>query len=317
MSKIHTVTLNPVIDLIYRVESFEKGTTFRCDEYHLFPAGKGINVSYALSCLDESSHAYLLLGRQDGSDYERECRQRSIHYHPITGKFQTRRHCTILEKQTGHVTHIQAKGFDVPPSLIDRVGNEVIRNLSNKDIVVLSGSLPDNADPTIYKTMILRFKHEGATVILDSHGEPLKHGLEAHPFLVKLNQTEAEQITEKKIVGAQDEFAVLQRIHTIYGIPFIVVSLAEKGMIAGCEEGVWRMIVRMNPTWIVDTVGCGDAMTAGMAYAIKREMKIEDVFRHGCACASASTMKIGPGILDPLQMDLFLHQIQCQLVGSL
>ena len=41
MPSIRTVTLNPVIDLIYHVPPFEKGTTFRCRQAERVPAGKG------------------------------------------------------------------------------------------------------------------------------------------------------------------------------------------------------------------------------------------------------------------------------------
>lgn len=45
MTQIHNVTLNPVIDLMYETDRFEKGATFRGDRFEQILAGKGINVS--------------------------------------------------------------------------------------------------------------------------------------------------------------------------------------------------------------------------------------------------------------------------------
>ncbi|MFB3787757.1 MAG: PfkB family carbohydrate kinase [bacterium] len=114
MTQIHTVTLNPVIDLIYETDRFEKGTTFRCDRYEQIPAGKGINVSYALSYLGEPSHAYLLIGEPELSLFGQACQERGIQFHPFAGPFPTRCHCTILERETGFVTHVQTKGMLAP-----------------------------------------------------------------------------------------------------------------------------------------------------------------------------------------------------------
>ncbi len=317
MIQIHTITLNPVIDLIYRVDHFEKGSTFRCDEFRLIPAGKGINVSYALSCMGETSNTYLVVGKHEVPEYERECAKHSILCHAVAGDFNTRRHCTILERIEGKVTHVQVTGAEISSSLIDRLSDEVVKHLSNKDIVILSGSLPAGIDSTNYKKMIMRFKKEGATVILDSSGEPLKEGLTAHPYLVKLNQEEAEEVTNKKITGAQDEYAVLQRIHHIYGIPFIIVSFGARGMIAGCEEGAWRMSVKIDPSSVVDTVGCGDSMVAGLAYALKQGYSTEEMFSYGIATASAATLHVGPGILKEKDVKRFMNRVESRLVGSL
>ncbi len=317
MKTIHTVTLNPVIDLIYRVGSFEKGTTFRCNEFSRIPAGKGLNVSYALSSLDVNSHTHVLLGSDDMPVYKQECDRRSITLHSVCDQFTVRRHCTILETQENKITHIQTRGETIENSLADQLTDNLSKMLTNEDIVILSGSVPPGIDENIYGKMINRFKCEGVTVILDSSGEPLRQGLNAHPYLIKFNQHEAEEIAQKEITSPQDEFAVLHRIHHSFKIPFIVVSFGAKGMLAGCDEGVWRLTVDIDQTKIVDTVGCGDTMIAGMVYAMKQGLSAEEMFRQGIVCATASALKSGPGNLDKQDVANLQNSVHSRYTGSL
>ena len=46
---IYTVTLNPSLDYVIRVEDFETGKVNRSLEEHIFYGGKGINVSAVLA----------------------------------------------------------------------------------------------------------------------------------------------------------------------------------------------------------------------------------------------------------------------------
>lgn len=49
---IYTVTLNPSIDYVVQVNSFDLGTVNRAEKDMKFPGGKGINVSRVLHRLD-------------------------------------------------------------------------------------------------------------------------------------------------------------------------------------------------------------------------------------------------------------------------
>lgn len=48
---IYTVTLNPSIDYVVQVSSFDLGTINRAEKDMKFPGGKGINVSRVLQRL--------------------------------------------------------------------------------------------------------------------------------------------------------------------------------------------------------------------------------------------------------------------------
>lgn len=315
MKKIFTVTLNPVVDLIYSTEGFEKGTTFRCDAYQRVPAGKGLNVSYILSALGVESEAWMLLGESDVSLYESVCQDRGVSLKPFTGGFDVRRHCTILERGGG-VTHVQTRGLDIKPEWAEDLIRALTHAVSADDIVVFSGSLPPGLDDGLYASAIRRCRMEGALTLLDASGEPLRQGAAAHPFAVKINEFEARELTGKSISGPQDEYTVLQAVHRLSSIPLAAISLGGRGLIAGGEQGAWRIQVHMNPGEVRDTVGCGDALMAGFVKKLAEGKPEEECFRHGVAVASAAARVAGPGVVNPADVESLMDRIESHRIGT-
>lgn len=316
MSRIFTLTLNPVVDLIYCVNQFEKGDTFRCNAFECVPAGKGLNVSSALSALGISSSAYMLLGEEDEAFYRRYCEKRNVGLVASTGSFTVRRHCTILENRSS-VTHVQTRGEDVKPEWAERLVDQLLHEVATDDIVVISGSLPPGINDHFYFDLIEQCRMEGALTIIDASGPALVRGAQSHPFAIKINQAEAEELSGRAMNGAQDEFAVLQAVHQTSKIPFSIITLGSQGMIAGCEQGVWRMSVSMNAGEIHDSVGCGDALAAGFVAGLIQELPPEDCFKTAIAAASSAVKHVGPGWLDRNQVDAMFERVESRKIGEL
>ncbi len=310
MHQIHTVTLNPVIDLIYEVNQFTKGTTFRADEMRFIPAGKGINVSYALSCMGEESHAYALIGWKDNDLFADACRERGIHFHPHPGVFQTRRHCTILERKTGMTTHVQILGDAIPLGPVSSLIKELTQQIQAGDWVVFSGSVPPSVPFEIYGEMTEQIHLKGGKVLLDSSGDPLRKGVESRPDLLKVNQSEAEELTGISMNQVDDAIRAYRDIYRTTHIPLIAISLGKQGLVAGYCNEVLHLSIEMHGKEVCDTVGCGDAMVAGMLYGLNHGFEPEALFRYGIACASASVLQIGPGQFEWSDMERMLNRIR-------
>ena len=54
---IYTVTLNPSIDYVIKVDKLTTGNINRVNEEHVYPGGKGINVTRILKSLDNDNIA--------------------------------------------------------------------------------------------------------------------------------------------------------------------------------------------------------------------------------------------------------------------
>ncbi len=316
MPNIHTLTLNPVVDLIYRMDTFEKGGAVRSREFQCVPAGKGLNVSAVLAALGAPSTAYLLLGEDDEALYQAYCKQTNIEWKAVTGGFSVRRHCTLLE-DNGGVTHIQTHGDPIKTEWAEELVDQLVSNISTDDFVVMSGSLPPGIDSGFYADVIERCRMSGALVLLDASGPALLKGARARPYAIKINQHEAQELLGRAIEAPQEEFAALQAVHQQSDIPLSIITMGARGMIAGCEEGVWRMSVKMDAGEVKDSVGCGDALAAGLVYGLVNQLPLEDGFKSAIAAASAAVTLVGPGRLDRKTLDAMIDRVKSQKIGEL
>ncbi len=310
MPQIHTITLNPVIDLVFEVGQFDKGTTFRSDEYNMIPAGKGINTSNALACLDEPSHSYALIGSKDLDLFAETCNKRNIQFHPFQGNFQTRRHCTILESKNSSTTHVQIKGETVPLEPMRALIEDFSKTIKPGDWAAFSGSVPPGIPDSIYADMIVLCKSRGVKTLLDASGEPLRQAAAATPDLIKLNQVEAEELTGIPVHDKNDALTAIQKIREEFQIPLIALSLGEEGLAVGLEDDALHLVIPMSDAEVKDTVGCGDAMVGGILYGIIRETGSETLFRYAIACASAAALHAGPSQFKRSDMESMLSRLE-------
>jgi len=62
------------------------------------------------------------------------------------------------------------------------------------------------------------------------------------------------------------------------------------------------LLARPPRVAVRSTVGAGDAMVAGLVYAILREQPLEDLARTATACGAYAVTRIGAEIEDPAEL---------------
>ncbi|HNO32433.1 MAG TPA: PfkB family carbohydrate kinase, partial [Anaerolineales bacterium] len=97
------------------------------------------------------------------------------------------------------------------------------------------------------------------------------------------------------------------------GIQLVALSRGREGLLITdgktCMEG---LLIMEN---VVNVMGCGDSLLAGMASVMSRSGDLESITRKGVACGAANTQVIGAGFLDPglvqqLEAQVDLRQIK-------
>lgn len=249
--------------------------------------------------------------------YQRACEEHEITFYSVTGALQMRYHTTLLDQHDRTVTHIQTKGDPVSPQFVDQLIDVLINRLSRQDIVLLSGSVPPGIDPSIYAMITEECKNYETVVILDTSGDSLVEGIQAKPFMVKINQKEAEELADQSIQSLDDGVQVIKKIHDLSFVPVVVVTLGADGMLAGTPKGIWKFSLPMKEKEIVDTVGCGDAMAAGLAYGLSRNRAEEDLFQYAIACASAAARHAGPSHFQKTELKSLIDRVRIQRLASL
>lgn len=281
---IYTLTLNPAIDHIVRVEKLDVGETNRMVDETFKAGGKGINVSKLLKNLGENSLCLGFVAGFTGLELERMTEEdfnlNSDFIHVSEGL--TRINTKIkAEKET----EINGNGPEISKSEIEALFDQ-LEQIKENDYLFLSGSIPKSMDANFYGQIMDRLKNKKVNIIVDSSGASLKESLKYKPFVIKPNLRELEQIFDIRIVDQEDIKLYAKKFQEM-GARNIIVSLGGDGAYLLDENGSDYFLEAPKGV-LVDSVGSGDSMLAGFVYSVIHNNTYEDAFKFSLACGSAT-----------------------------
>ncbi|WP_226483367.1 1-phosphofructokinase [Natrinema amylolyticum] len=273
---ILTVTLNPAVDHTLKVEDLpEPSAVARTDSARVDPGGKGINVSKYLVELDTETVATGVVG-----DFLGQFVRDSLVDEGITGDFveiegRTRLNTTILTDDAEY--KINHNGPTVDTSAIDDL-LEIIERY-DPDTVVVGGSLPPGLGPEAIDQIARAGDWQ---TVVDVGGDVL-NDLDASYALCKPNREELATATGQSVSSLEECQKAIEQLRQS-GYDRVIASLGADGAImATPDECLHAAALDAD---IVDTVGAGDSMLAGILSARNRGATDEEALRTGVAVAS-------------------------------
>lgn len=280
---IYTVTFNPSLDYIVTVPGFTCGVVNRTTEEKIFPGGKGINVSMVLKNLGIDSTALGFYAGFTGQELRRLVEQKGIRAEFIpVDKGMTRINVKI---RAGQESEINGQGPLVAKADIGQL-YEKLDVLSDGDILVLAGSIPDVMPQTSYMDIMEHLKEKKLKIVVDATRELLVNVLPYHPFLIKPNNHELEEIFRVKINGKAEIADYAKRLQEL-GARNVLVSMAGDGAVLVTEQG--EVFEAEAPKGkVVNSVGAGDSMVAGFLAGYLAANNYEEAFHMGLCTGSAS-----------------------------
>ena len=75
---IYTITFNPALDYVIKVQEFKTGKINKSKEEYIFPGGKGINVSIVLKTLEQETTAIGFIAGFVGKEIEKQVQKYGI-----------------------------------------------------------------------------------------------------------------------------------------------------------------------------------------------------------------------------------------------
>ena len=131
-----------------------------------------------------------------------------------------------------------------------------------------------------------RVQKKKVKTAVDATGNLLVNVLKYHPFLIKPNNHELEEIFQVTIDSHEAIVTYAKKLQEM-GARNVLVSMAGDGAILVSEEGeVLRSPAPKGK--VVNSVGAGDSMVAGFLTGYITTGKYEEAFRMGIATGSAS-----------------------------
>lgn len=279
---IYTVTLNPSLDYTMNIKRLQTGSVNRASGATLIPGGKGINVSTVLASLGVSSVILGYVAGFTGSEIERALKEKELDtdfIHLDSGLSR------INVKLPGiSTTDINAPGPDVSPEafklLLDKLSQ-----LKDGDTIVIAGALPPTLDDNTYSAILRAISDRNITTIVDSSGAQLEHALAFKPYLIKPNRYELSELVGfdcTTLQQVQEGASYLQDL----GARNVLVSLDNDGALLLEEDGTCTALPAPQGK-VVNSIGAGDSMLAGVIYGLTQSGSLIEALKYGIAAGSA------------------------------
>lgn len=290
---IVTVTLNPALDVTYRVGELVPHGTHRVSAVGMRPGGKGLNVAGVLHALGEPVLATGLLGGAAGDRVGALLAAEAVPaaFVPIAG--ETRRTVTVADD-------VDATGFWEPgPAVTHAEWAAFVAHfrglLADADVVALCGSLPPGVPIDAYASLVRLAAAGGVPSVLDTSGEALRHGLAGGPDLVKPNAAELSALLAPAGGGGGE---VDDAAHALTcGARAVVVSRGPDGLLALTRDEAWRGVpperLTGNPT------GAGDACVAALSRGLRDRTPWPALLADAVALSAAAVAAPLAGAVDP------------------
>lgn len=255
---ITTITLNPSLDLTLEVDQLEFGHVNRASTERLEAAGKGVNLAMALVANGFKARAMAALDPSAVKRYSQLLAfPKILQELPADGMVRT--NVSIVEPN-GVVTKVNGPGPRYDDSTVRQVIHDIEAHLRGSDWVVLSGSLPPGCPEDLYAYLVGIAGDAGCKVAIDSDGRPLRHGVNAHPDLIKVNRLELATLTDREIASFGDVIDAATEI-VQGGVSTVLCSLGKDGAIVVSGDGCCHAWA--GPIEVDSHVGAGDAFLAG------------------------------------------------------
>jgi 1-phosphofructokinase family hexose kinase len=293
------------------MQEFEFGGSMTDISARIFPAGKALNVAKVIRTLGEEVQITGLMPTNDTRRFRRCCEESNIavSFYEVEGS--VRINTTISESANGQVTHISSPG----PRLSARIEDEFIGFLENQissdDFGIFSGSLPAGFSDDAYFRALQACHARGAETLLDSRGKAFSLGIRAKPIMVKPNLSELEAFFGEHIQGVHHIALKGKRLCDL-GIEYVFISLGSDGMIAIHDTDC--LLCSVPDVDAIDTVGCGDALVAGLAVGRSRSFSFSETCRMAAACGASKAMHVGPGAVSMDQVWRIMEDVRIEAV---
>jgi 1-phosphofructokinase/tagatose 6-phosphate kinase len=296
---IVTVTLNAAIDRTLTVPNFQRGQRHRASAGVTLAGGKGINVARALKALGVPVVATGLVGGATGARIVEELTREAILNDFVHIEGESRTSTAVVDPTGGTYTEINEWGPAVKADELETLREKLRYLTQDAEFVVFAGSLPRDVDEDFYAETTRELARRHVPAVLDTDGEPLRLGVEAEPFLVSPNQTEAEGLVGQEFHDEEDFRLALDAIADMGARNVLITT--EQGALALLREDrearrFRALAPRVDP---VSAVGSGDVLLAAFLAARHAGRSNEESLRAAVAAGAASTLEVGAGRFDP------------------
>ena len=314
--------LSPAWQQIVTLADLRVGEVNRAREVHWCASGKVLNVGLALHHLARSDadlsrqdcklkidqrptpRTLAVVGGLTGEAIRREFAGLDVSSRWIETKSPTRVCTTLLVATTGATTELVENAQPIAEDELTCFREAYREEASTAEIVVLTGSLPAGTPTTLYRELIAATP---GRVVLDAQGEPLLAALESRPFVGKPNREELGN-TLGRSLETDDQLHAAMRELCRRGAAWVVVSQGKDKIWIASEREI--LPARPPQVAVVNPIGCGDCLAAGIASALAGGEDMPNAVLTGMAAAADNVGQLLPARLDALRVEMLRQKLK-------
>lgn len=303
---IFTVTLNPAMDVHYRMKRLRTGKENYAEERFLHAGGKGINISRALTVNGIKSLALTVLGKENAAEFEAYLAATGLPYLPYYTEGRIRENIT-LHPMGEPETRISSDFFTAGADSLSWLEEELMNRSENGDLLAFSGRLPKGISVDDACALLMRMKQRGLRVTVDSNSFGLDALRCVCPRMIKPNEQEVEEYLGIAVTTPEEAIKAARKLVAEGVSETVLLTLGEKGAVWSNGSLSYRIAVpaMLHP---LSTVGAGDSTVAGWLAGAGKP--IEEQLRLAMAYGTAACMTAETAAPRSRDIDKLKQQIQ-------
>ena len=280
---IYTVTLNPSIDYVINLEHLNVGHINRINSEHVYPGGKGINVSRILKTLGHDNIATGFVSNFTGDFIIKSLSDLDVKSDFI--KLDNGFTRINIKIKSDEETEINGSGPDINEEKLNELFDKLSK-LKEGDTLILAGSIPQTLKEDLYERIMEHVKKHNVKVVVDATKNLLLNVLKYNPFLIKPNNHELEEIFNVQLESIEDIVTYGKKLQDM-GARNVLVSRGKDGALL-ITENEEVFIANVPKGEVINSVGAGDSMVAGFISAYINSDSYEEALKLGSASGSAT-----------------------------
>ena len=255
---IYTVTFNPAIDYVIRIDQLQVGCVNRSQSEEVYFGGKGINVSMVLSELGIKSKALGFVAGFTGNAVERGVQDKGVEtdFIHLSDGFSR----INVKIKSAEETELNGQGPKISGEAIELL-YEKLDELKDGDTLVLAGSIPNTLPADIYEKILAGLSGKKIKAVVDATNQLLMNVLKYKPFLVKPNNFELGEMFGVELKTTDEIIEYAKKLKDM-GAANVLISMAGDGAVLVDEYGNVHACEACKGQ-VVNSVGAGDSMVAG------------------------------------------------------
>ena len=286
---ILVVGLSPAWQRTLTFEDFTLRKVNRAKYVSETASGKGVNVVRVAKQLGASVRLLTVAGGRRGDQLQRSLKEQGIDARIVRVKSETRICQTLLAD--GTVTELVEEAGPMSRSEVRAVEVRFASEIGNAKVLVLTGTVPRGCGDDFYARLIRKARAAGVPVLIDAQAKQLMNAVKAKPSVVRINR---------------DEFRAVPKLTRDCGEWFVISDGAQS---VSVHHGSKTILLAPPRVKLVNSIGSGDAMLAGIACGLLRGQTTAESVRLGIACGAANAMTPTPGFVRLADVKRLLKRI--------